>query len=160
LLLIEHNQEDFRDATADIRVLLDAQQASVSWSLEDDYNEVVRNLYTRFDKNEEDANATQEKYRKLGVPTYIVHDEKTGLYVNRVAETVSGADGEHYPKDKWLKSINFKLPSFEQKPMQVNLSSTPITAVKNGETYAVFGTIAEIRQWLLANDDTLSEVRG
>lgn len=148
----ERDQEGFRDATADVRVLLDAQQSVIPWSLESDYNEVVGKLYTRFDPTQELAEQTQAKYKALGVTTYIVHDHTTGMYVNRVSETVDGTDGEHYPKDKWLKSVNVQFPNFDLMEMSDTQPDSKILAVKNRDTFAVIGTKEEIRAWLAAQD--------
>lgn len=148
----ERDQLGYRDATADVRVLLDAQQASVTWSLEKDYNEVIGKLYTRFDKTNEDALLTQEKYAKLGVKTYIVHDENTGCYVNRVLEAVDGTDGEHYPAGKWLKSINVQFPSFEEEEMLVSDYDVKLNSFKNAGTYALIGDLPTIRKLVIEEE--------
>lgn len=139
------NEEDFRDATGDIRVLLDAQKASVTYSLDDDYNEIVTKLFTRLDDTKEGAERTQQKYADLGVPTYIVFDERTAQYINRVAETTEGKDGEHYPKDKWLKSYKYQTPVFELVGLtDTRESNAKIQLVKNAGTVMFIGSEAEL----------------
>lgn len=141
----ERNEEDFRDASGDIRVLLDAQKASVTYSLDADYNEIVEKLFTRLDDTIEGAEKTQAKYAALGVATYIVHDERTGQYINRVSETVDGTDGEHYPKDKWLKSYKFQTPTFELVGLQDDREShAKIQVVKNAGTTLFIGSEEEL----------------
>ncbi|BDH16675.1 MAG: hypothetical protein [Bacteriophage sp.] len=140
----ERNQEDYRDASSDVRVLLDAQQASVTWDLESDFNEVVSKLYTRFDATEEDALATQAKYAALGVETLIAQDPDTGRYVNKVAKSTRGQDGEYYPEGKFLKSVNFKLPEFALEPMQDTAEDKKIQVVQNKDTIAFIGTMDEL----------------
>lgn len=141
----ERNEEDFRDASGDIRVLLDAQKASVTYSLDADYNEIVEKLFTRLDDTLEGAEKTQAKYAALGVATYIVHDERTGQFINRVSETVDGTDGEHYPKDKWLKSYKFQTPTFELVGLQDDREVKPtIQVVKNAGTTMFIGSEEEL----------------
>lgn len=141
----ERNEEDFRDASGDIRVLLDAQKASVSYSLDDDYSEIVDKLFTRLDDNETCAKKTQDKYAALGVATYIVFDERTGKYINRVAETATGTDGETYPKDKWLKSYKFQTPTFELIGLIDERENKPkITTVTNSGVTMFLGTEDEL----------------
>lgn len=137
----QRNEEDFRDASGDIRVLLDAQKASVTYSLDADYDEIVTKLFTRLDDTIEGAEKTQAKYANLGVKTYIVHDERTGQYINRVSETVDGTDGEHYPKDKWLKSYKYQTPTFELVGLEDNREEKPqIQVVKNAGTTMFIGS--------------------
>lgn len=140
----QRNEEDFRDASGDIRVLLDAQKASVTYDVDGDYNEIVEKLFTRLNDNEEDAKRTQQKYADLGVETYIVFDERTGQFINRVKETVDGTDGEHYPKDKWLKSYKFQTPSFELIGLEDNCPGDKIQVIKNAGTVMFIGSEEEL----------------
>lgn len=141
----QRHEEDFRDASGDIRVLLDAQKASVTYSLDEDYNEIVTKLFTRLDDTKEGAERTQQKYADLGVATYIVFDERTGQYINRVSETVDGKDGEHYPKDKWLKSYKYQTPVFEMVGLIEDREDAPkISVVKNAGTTMFIGTEEEL----------------
>lgn len=141
----QRHEEDFRDASGDIRVLLDAQKASVTYSLDEDYNEIVTKLFTRLDDTKEGAERTQQKYADLGVATYIVFDERTGQYINRVLETVDGTDGEHYPKDKWLKSYKYQTPVFEMVGLIEDREDAPkISVVKNAGTTMFIGSEEEL----------------
>lgn len=141
----QRHEEDFRDASGDIRVLLDAQKASVTYSLDEDYNEIVTKLFTRLDDTKEGAERTQQKYADLGVATYIVFDERTGQYINRVSETVDGKDGEHYPKDKWLKSYKYQTPVFEMVGLIEDREDAPkISVVKNAGTTMFIGSEEEL----------------
>lgn len=121
--------QELRDALADKRVTLNGFSTVLPISLSGDFLQTVENLFTRFDGTEENAKLTQEKYAKLGVETYVAVTElldQDGLskkfYATKVKDTVVGADGETYPADKFLKSINFKKDNFE--PIQ-NMSLNP-----------------------------------
>lgn len=144
----ERNEEDFRDATGDIRVLLDAQKASVTYSLDDDYNEIVNKLFTRLDDTQEGAERTQQKYADLGVATYIVFDERTGQYINRVSESCQGTDGEFYPKDKWLKSYKYQTPEFELVGLVEDREVyAKVQAFRNRDTVMFIGSEDELIQY-------------
>lgn len=144
----QRNEEDFRDATGDIRVLLDAQKASVTYSLDEDYEEIVSKLFTRLDDSEEGALKTQQKYADKGVETYIVFDERTAQYINRVKESVEGNDGEFYPKDKWLKSYKFQTPVFEMVGLiEDRPNIDKIQVVKNAGTLLFVGSEEELIEY-------------
>lgn len=125
--------DGFRDAIADIRVLLDAIDAATTIDLEADYAEVINKLNTRFDKTPEDAKLTQLKYERNGVKTTIAYNEQFGIYTNIVCEDTNGLDNEFYPAGKWLKSYKFQQPIFQplDKPFIDSLPDEQIREIRN-----------------------------
>lgn len=77
---------------------------------------VVNSQFTKFDSSETEAAATAAKYATLNVPTYFEAHQYGDVtyYVTFSAEDSVGNDGKSYPKNKWLKSVNFKEPVFEK----------------------------------------------
>lgn len=112
--------DGFRDAIADMRVLLDAFSACTTIDLEEDYSEVVNKLETRFDLTEEDALLTKKKYEALGVTTETKYNQMYGIYATVVTETVTGVDGEYYPKGKFMKSHKFSEPQLKAMTHEMN----------------------------------------
>lgn len=106
---------EMQDAMSDKRVTLNGFATFLPMiSLTKNF-EVTRDLlFTRFDSTIHNAVRTQEKYRALGIETYIAESIVNGnsYYANKVAEDVTGNDGEFYPRDKFLKSINYKKENF------------------------------------------------
>ena len=122
---------ELRDALADKRVTLNGFATYLPFSLSDDFDATMEGLFTRFDSTIENAKLTQEKYAKLGVPTTIsatdVYDKEgvsiSGLYyANVVAEDTKGENGEFFPKGKFVKSVNFRTPSFDNAELEINTS--------------------------------------
>lgn len=112
--------DSFRDAIADMRVLLDAFAACTTINIEADYSEVVAKLKTRFDVTEEDALMTQKKYAQLGVTTEIRYNEESKVYANIIVKDVTGIDGEFYPKGKFMKSHKFAEPQLKAMAQEMN----------------------------------------
>jgi len=90
-----------------------------------DASEVLRRVnesqFSKFDKNTDDLLDTRTKYTRLGVETFFIKKEYQGetVYVTKVTETVTGTDGKVYLKGKWLKSVNFKEPRFDDMIEQI-----------------------------------------
>jgi len=90
-----------------------------------DAAEVLRRVnesqFSKFDKNMDDLLDTRTKYTRLGVETFFIKKEYQGetVYVTKVTETVTGTDGKVYLKGKWLKSVNFKEPRFDDMIEQI-----------------------------------------
>lgn len=84
-----------------------------------DAAEVLRRVnesqFSKFDKNMDDLLDTRTKYTRLGVETFFIKKEYGGetVYVTKVSETATGTDGKTYLKGKWLKSVNFQEPRFD-----------------------------------------------
>ena len=76
---------------------------------------VIESQFSKFDKNMDDLLDTRTKYTRLGVETFFIKKEYGGetVYVTKVSETVTGTDGKTYLKGKWLKSVNFQEPRFD-----------------------------------------------
>ena len=108
-----------RDALADKRITLNGFQPIVPFPMILDYRVAVENNFTRFDSSHERALETQDKYKQLGVLTYITQVDledpinPTTYFVNKVLSDCIGADGNTYAKDKWVKSVYFTDDSFK-----------------------------------------------
>ncbi len=121
-----------RDGLSDKRVTLNGFATVLTFSLSEDFRHTMDNLFTRFDNCLEDAENTQSKYAKIGVATVIEantlidedgeHEDNPVYFVNKVAEDVTGADGEFYPKGKFLKSVNFRNDNFDEAGVVINTS--------------------------------------
>ena len=105
---------ELQDALSDKRVTMNGFATFLPISLSDNFAVTRDMLFTRFDATVHNAVRTQEKYRALGVETYITESIVAGnsYYANKVAEDVTGTDGEFYPRDKFLKSVNYKKENF------------------------------------------------
>lgn len=131
---------ELQDALSDKRVTLNGFATFLPISLSDNFAVTRDMLFTRFDTELHNAVRTQEKYRAIGVETYITESLVNGksYYANKVAEDVTGDDGEFYPRDKFLKSINYKKENFQ-----------PIDGLFNPEdTNAITGRWNVIRSML------------
>lgn len=106
---------ELQDALSDKRVTLNGFATFLPISLSNNFAVTRDMLFTRFDTELHNAVRTQEKYSAIGVKTYITESLVNGksYYANKVAEDVTGDDGEFYPRDKFLKSINYKKENFQ-----------------------------------------------
>ena len=135
------NISELRDALSDKRVTLNGFATILPFSLSYDFDHTMENLFTRFDASKEDAILTQQKYAQIGVATIIEknvlinedgeHEESLHYFVNKVEEDVTGADGEFYPKGKFLKSVNFRIDNFND--VSVAISSGPFATYDRWE---------------------------
>lgn len=109
-----------RDALADKRITLNGFQPILPFPMILDYRLAVENNFTRFDSSHERALETQDKYKQLGVTTYITQVDledpinPTTYFVNKVLNECVGTDGNTYAKDKWVKSVYFTDDSFKK----------------------------------------------
>lgn len=75
------------------------------------FEEVVRSNFSKFCKNQAEAEATVKHYdEQLGVN--VVYDQIDDFFVIRSNQDQIGVDGKQYRKDKILKSIHFSEPDF------------------------------------------------
>lgn len=94
----------------------------MGYPADEDFTEVVRSNMTKFDTNVDEAMLTSDKYKALGVDTYIVPavynlgDVSFNVIVTKSSKDQVGNDGKEYPEDKWLKSINFQEPMYKPLP--------------------------------------------
>lgn len=92
---------------------------NLGYPVDEDFREVVRSNMSKFDHTLDDAQATREKYKELGVEVVTIpvqHTRPDGvevtLYVTKSAFNQVGKDGKDYPANKWLKSIHFREPQY------------------------------------------------
>lgn len=97
---------------------------NLGYPVDEDYREVVSSNMTKFDHTLDDAQATREKYKELGVEVVTIpvqytrpDDVEVTLYVTKSAFDQVGNDGKDYPANKWLKSIHFREPQY--RPIRV-----------------------------------------
>lgn len=103
-----------RDGACDIEVTCKGLFHRGSIPFNADMTEVTDALFSRFCKDEEEAQETMEHYRNIGVEAHSRNDEETGYIVILSSKDQQGTDGEDYPEGKWLKSTRRKKPSFDQ----------------------------------------------
>ena len=130
--VVTGNISELRDALSDKRVTLNGFATILPFSLSYDFDHTMENLFTRFDASKEDAILTQQKYAQIGVATIIEknvlinedgeHEESLHYFVNKVEEDVTGADGEFYPKGKFLKSVNFRNDNFDDVSVAISIN--------------------------------------
>jgi len=115
----EGDLEKLRDDIANVLFTTYGLAARLGFPADQDFKEVCRSNFTKFDKTEEDAKLTKAKYLEIGIETYYVGRprEDVLVYVTYSAKDQVGTDGKSYPKGKWLKSIHFEEPVFT--PLQL-----------------------------------------
>ncbi len=107
------NNKDFhglRDDIADVLVTALGLAHLIGVDAEADFNAVFEALLTRFDMTEEDSEKTMKKYTDMGIRTHIhVHKtESQTFYVTKSSLDQFDYKGEFYPKDKFLKSFQYR----------------------------------------------------
>lgn len=104
-----------RDGIADVLVTAYGLAHRLGIDADKDMGSVCDALWSRFDNSESNAQATKEKYLKLGVPTFIRNSLVDGvvMFITIVECDTTGLDDEFYPAGKWLKSAFYKEPVFE-----------------------------------------------
>ena len=91
--------------------------------VEDDLQAVIDSNWSKFDHSFELAQETKHKYDLLGILTELhgvidtapadgSRSSRPAIYVTFSAADQIGFDQKHYPKGKWLKSVNFREPRF------------------------------------------------
>lgn len=105
-----------------INLVMTCYRIEVSFGIptDSDFEEVCRKLLTRLCSSEEVAISTVKKYSdEYGIETYITGSPFIpGMFAVRSLEDQVGTDGENYPAEKFLKSIEFGEPVFKTLPMQ------------------------------------------
>lgn len=97
-----------RDALCDIMVFSLGAFHFMGADADEDMNVVYTSNMSKFIKNDEDKEATEAKYKALGVP-YVLEGEYPIMRL-RCTETVVGSDGETYRSNKILKSASYVPP--------------------------------------------------
>lgn len=81
-----------------------------------DLEAVIASNMTKFDRDEESAKATRDKYWAISVDTFqknqSVSEDEPPYIVTFSAKDQHGYDGKDYPMGKWLKSVNFQDTDF------------------------------------------------
>ena len=117
----ERDTEEYFDAAHDVIFLTSALAYMQEHDYLTGYKEMVGALMSRFDISLNAANATRDKYNRLGVQTYnrCVNIPGVGQrWVTYVAEETHVGE-EHFPQNKWLKSSTYHKPSYSNIPVLV-----------------------------------------
>lgn len=106
----ENNIEQFIDGVCDLLMTTFGQAARNVFPINEAFKIMADALMTRFDTHEKYAEKTRDKYEKLGIKTklHTVEHEGTTYFVT----LVDGDQGDEYPDNKWLKSVNTKSPLY------------------------------------------------
>lgn len=109
------NIHELRDGIQDLLFTVYGMAWRAGMDADVDFAEVVRSNLTKFDGNEEDALATQQKYEAIGVHTHclkVTAENGRVFYVTKSAVDQQGRDGKYYPAGKYLKSVRFEEPQY------------------------------------------------
>lgn len=113
------NLNGMRDDIGDVLFTVLGLAHVMGFPADDDLRLICESQFTKFDASEEAAEQTKQKYLDLGVETYQIRkqlgsaEDDNFWIVTKSAKDQVGKDGKDYPKDKWLKSTNFKEPEFD-----------------------------------------------
>lgn len=116
--------DSVRDAIADITLLALGQQGIIAGlDLAADYRLMCAYNMTRIPKSQEEAERTVIKYKTLGIETAI-HELELNIPEMGVNEKVFAVRcinedqwdvrGEHYPPNKFVKSVEFLEPKYDE----------------------------------------------
>lgn len=75
------------------------------------FEEVVRSNFSKFCKNQAEAEATVKHYDEQ-LSINVTYDQVDDFFVIRSHQDQTGSDGKEYRQDKILKSIHFSEPDF------------------------------------------------
>lgn len=117
--------DQVRDGTADLTVVGGGLGFIAGFDANDDFNDVMDSLFTRFDVNIENAELTLEKYRNRGVPCHTRRTEVDGVtyYATIVSEDcVDQTNGERLKKGKFLKSVFYSTPKLREMDEEFTVS--------------------------------------
>jgi hypothetical protein len=116
-ILAEHNElmsaivlmdlEDTRDALCDIMVFALGAYHMMGIDADPDMQAVIDGVLTRFCKNQEELDATVGKYRNMDVVVVI-----EGEFPFKYVKSACDQQMPEFPKDKFLKSVGYKLAKF------------------------------------------------
>ena len=115
-LLEALRQEDpaqLRDALCDIMVFTLGVYHLIGGDADKDMQEVYRSNMSKFCTNKDELEKTINYYNRIGIKVY-GGGEFPYAYVKSLSTQI-GANGRSYPKDKFLKCINWKEPNFERR---------------------------------------------
>lgn len=114
-----NNLNGMRDDIGDVLFTVLGLAHVMGFPADEDLRLICESQFTKFDASEEAAEQTKQKYLDLGVETYQIRkqlgsaEDDNFWIVTKSAKDQVGKDGKDYPKDKWLKSTNFKEPEFD-----------------------------------------------
>lgn len=104
-----------RDDVGDMLFTVYGMAARMGYPADLDFKAICESQFSKFDKTAEDQALTCAKYKSIGVEThYEVETRGDGshVYVTYSSKDQTGSDKKFYPAGKWLKSVNFKEPTF------------------------------------------------
>lgn len=106
---LTNNKFDLMDQYRECIALAKQYDDSISDEEIKTYQEaVLKSNFSKFCKTKKEVEKTVDKYNKIGVEVKGV--KVGGLYVIRSIKDQSGSDKKSYPKNKILKSIDYKEP--------------------------------------------------
>lgn len=152
-----------RDAIGDDRVTgTDGFRGIVPFDMDADFDEITNCLFSRFDQSEEDALETKAAWERKGIAVDIFPFNYQGVlyFPVKVTEDSYLADGELYPKGKWVKSVNTRLPNFEPYPDTVERDGVSVSNTIVDSLAAASKQAVETGDWETAFADkrTLNDI--
>ena len=109
-----------------INLVMTAYRIESSFGIptDSDFEEVCSKLLTRLCSSEEVAAATIKKYAdEKGIETHYEESPSIpGMFAVRSSKDQTSLDGEHFPANKFLKSIEFAEPVFKELPVKTNFT--------------------------------------
>ena len=89
----------------------------LGFDIDADMLAVYESNLSKFDTDPETLERSQTKYRIIGVETTVSENTVDGVtyLVMLSAKDQTGTDGRQYPKGKFLKSVNFREPVFQEQ---------------------------------------------
>jgi len=100
----------------------------IGWPLEQDVAALMESMMTRFDRTDEGAAATREKFAKMGIPVEQrvcrladLDGTKSDFIVTFCSETVT-VNGEIFDHGKWMKAAGFIKPKYVEMPLPAETS--------------------------------------
>jgi len=98
----------------------------IGWPMEQDVAALMESMMTRFDRTDEGAAATREKFAKMGVPVEQricqltdLDGTKSDFIVTFCSETVT-VNGEIFDHGKWMKAAGFSKPKYVEMPVSAD----------------------------------------
>lgn len=108
--LADNNTAEIRDGIADVLVTTYGLAHILGIDADLDMASVHESNMSKLCKDSEELSKTIAHYAALGVDVY-AGGEEGAMWVKSSTDQ-TGADGKFYPKDKFLKCVNWKPPVF------------------------------------------------
>ena len=107
--------QEVKDAIGDILVTAYGMGYVASFDCDKLMDNIDQSNMSKVHYSMEDAKKSQEYYKNLGVPSFIVDVEYANrkYYILKSDATIIGSDHKVYKKNKVLKGMNFYAPSLD-----------------------------------------------